>query len=225
MRSVFLTAVLPLLAAASDVVSSPPGTYTPASEPQSQVQPPKEVFRFPGVYCLSFPAGASAELQEQYFSNGAVYLVRAEYPPRTMLNIVASTVPAGREPEAELDRLLGIEKQLEAGYNTNYHLSVTRVGSTRVIHGKIYDVAPGGNGGPFPLVRALFKNDGTPPISVSAHRLFVRGSNRFEVAAYHQFAAEAGSEEVAAAEKTLAALVDGATQSLLDCSEPATGEH
>jgi hypothetical protein len=215
-RDAFAALTLVLLCGGCNAQEAPPpGTY-PATTSATQ-KPNPHLFKFQDVYCLEFPAGADTQLQEQFFSNSAVHLVRAEYPNRTMLNVVVSTVPDGRDPNQEFDRLVEVERNLEAGYQTDYHLTVQGSGSDRVIHERIYDVTPGGKGGPFPLVRALFKRDDAPRLSVTSHRIFVRGTNRYEVAAYRLFESPASPEELAGAEKAIDNLADQATTSILQC--------
>lgn len=75
--------------------------------------------------------------------------------------------------------------------------------------------------GPFPLVRAQLSDIGKPPASISAHRLFVRGPDRFEIAVL-------GGAESASADdddaKALRQKVTGFADELLAAVQDCTGK-
>jgi hypothetical protein len=175
-------------------------------------------YRWTNVYCLTFPNSTDARsVEERLFNNDRVHLVRVEYPSKLMANVVISTIPSGRKADEEMRRLAEIEKSAERAYKTTYNIteSVTKFGSTLGL--RIRDVAPAGRQGPFPLVRPLL-----PPKdaiqSLSVHRLFARGPDRFEIAV-HQFAPDAPVDS-AETEMTarLTNLADEIVESLQNCT-------
>jgi hypothetical protein len=175
-------------------------------------------YRWTNVYCLTFPKPTEAQsLEERLFNNDKVLLVRVEYPSKLMANIVISTMPSGSKPDEEVRRLAEVERYAERAYKTTYNITefATKFGPTLGL--RIRDVAPSGRQGPFPLVRPLF-----PPKdaiqSLSVHRLFVRGPDRFEIAAY-QFAPDAPVQSTEA-EMTarLTKFADEIVESLQNCT-------
>src|SRR5258706_10396911 len=58
---------------------------------------------FPNVYCVTFPSGAT-DLGHGFFNKGGIYLTQVLYPEQVSAYIVASTIPAGRSAEEEMNR-------------------------------------------------------------------------------------------------------------------------
>jgi hypothetical protein len=72
--------------------------------------------------------------------------------------------------------------------------------------------------GPFPLFRAIFNSAKLPIESLAVHRIFVRGSNRFEIAA-HQFEPEKATDQTESEMVArLNAFVDDLTNALQSCT-------
>lgn len=152
---------------------------------------------FMDVYCLYFPGAGDLELMTRMYSGGGLNLTRAEYPEKTQASIVVSSIPAGWTPEAEMDRLFAIERNAESVYATDYHIQDITTEFGRTVGLRINDVIPGGPNGPFPLTRPIYRPAKEPIESMSVHRMFVRGSDRFEVAVYQPapVPADGGTEE------------------------------
>lgn len=176
-------------------------------------------FQFDDVYCVTFPSAQNAfSFVERMYNRDAIHLVRVEYPGRFMANIVASTVPAGGSAAEEVARLRDGERAAERAYGTNYNITefATQFGPT--IGLRIKDVAPGGREGPFPLVRALYRAAKQPIESLSVHRLFVRGPDRFEIAVYQSAPANANDSTEAQMTERLTKFADELVASLQDCT-------
>lgn len=140
---------------------------------------------FSNAYCLKFPEVEKAfEMTEIFYKNNAINLFRVTYEGRMMINIVASTLPKGRTQQEETERLYDLEKQGEELYNHNYNITKNQGAFGTVIGIRIKDVAPTGKNAIFPIVRPLYKKNKTQIQSMSAHRFFVRGPDRFEIAVF-----------------------------------------
>ena len=174
---------------------------------------------FPGVYCLTYPAASTAtELGSGFFNGGAIHFTQVRYPERVGAFIVVSTVPNGRSASDEVARLLSLERQAEAGYGTSYNIVETDSALGTVLNLKIKDVAPESRNGPFPLVRPIIRPAKKPIESLSVHRVFVRGPDRFEVAVL-QLAPERATENTESVMATnLTALADQIVASLQECT-------
>jgi hypothetical protein len=175
--------------------------------------------RLPQVYCLTFPAaGTAIEMGHGFYNRGGIYLTQVLYPDRVAAFIVASTIPAGRSASEEVSRLLALERQAEAAYGVSYNIAKGETAFGPTVTLRIKDVAPQGRGGPFPLVRALVRPAKAPIETLSVHRLFARGPDRFEVATF-QLAPEGANESIEAAmTERLTGLADRIVQSLQECT-------
>ena|SRR5690554_702581 len=174
---------------------------------------------FKDVYCLKFPDPDEAlDMQQQYFSNNGVHLTRVTYQDKTMANIVVSIIPPGRSSEDEVSRLLKTEREAEKLYQHDYHINVFEAGSRRIISLKIKDVAPAGKNDPFPLVRPIYDPAKSPIESLSIHRLFVRGLDRYEIAVFKYAPENANKETERIMTSSLTTMADNMLNSLLKCS-------
>jgi hypothetical protein len=72
--------------------------------------------------------------------------------------------------------------------------------------------------GPFPLVRKLVLPSNGALMSMSVHRIFARGSDRFEVAAIQLAPQQQTSSTEEEIRTRLSAIVDALTVSLQDCT-------
>jgi len=171
----------------------------PLSRPIQQLNLPPGTWSgarfFSNVYCLKFPEPQKAfETVEIYYKNNAINLFRVTYEGRLMINIVASTLPQGRTAQEEIERLYSLEEFAETVYNHNYNITKDDGVFGPVIGIRIKNVAPAGSNAIFPLVRALYKKRGQPLRSMSAHRLFVRGPDRFEIAVFQMAPTKIGGD-------------------------------
>jgi hypothetical protein len=173
----------------------------------------------PGVYCLTFPMPDTAtELGYGFFNENSIHFTQVRYPDRVAAYVVSSTVPAGRSASEEVSRLLSLERQAEAAYGVSYGISegISSFGPTVSL--RIKNVAPKGRSAPFPLVRPIIRPAREPIETLSVHKLFVRGLDRFEIAAI-QLAPEGASDATEAEmNQRLVKLVDQIVQSLQSCT-------
>jgi hypothetical protein len=175
--------------------------------------------KFPPVYCVTFPRPQTAlELGHGFYNRNAIYLTQVMYPENTGAFIVVSSLPAGRGAEEEITRLLSVERAAEAAYGTTYGITEMQTGFGRAIGLKIRNVAPQAGKTPFPLVRPIIRQARAPIESLSVHRIFVRGPDRFEVATLQL--APATANELTETEMTerLTALADEIVSSLQSCT-------
>lgn len=176
-------------------------------------------FGFPGVYCVTFPMPDKAErLTTAMFNRNAINLTRVVYPDRLAATIAISTVPAGRSAEQEVARMVTNEHMAEQAYRHDYHVTQFSTGFGPTIGLRINDVVPDSSNGPFPLARALFRPAPPALASMSVHRLFVRGPDRFEVAVI-QLAPQPGAAITEAEmQARLTAFADDVVNSLQSCT-------
>jgi hypothetical protein len=173
----------------------------------------------PSAYCVNFPAADTAvALGHGFYNRGGVYLTQVLYPGKVGAFIVASIIPKGRSANEEVSRLLAMEKNAEAVYGINYNITQADTAFGPTVNLMIKDVAPRGRTAPFPLIRAMIRPAKAPIESLSVHRLFARGSNRFEVATL-QVAPDGATEATEAAmTERLTGLADRIVQSLQECT-------
>ena len=174
----------------------------------------------PGVYCLSFPNSHKAvELTYAPYNNNAIFFTSVLYGKDTLSTIVVSTIPPGRTREFEVARLTEGERQAEKFYGVPYHISEFKTAFGPTIGLRINNVADASRAKiPFPLVRPPLAVPEGELYSMSVHRLFVRGENRFEVASW-QLAKQPTSKKT---ESTMAAALtkftDEVVAALQDCT-------
>jgi hypothetical protein len=172
------------------------------------------------VYCLSFPdPGSARELRFASFNRNAIYLTEVYYPDDVRISVAVSSIPGGRTAESEMARLLTIEKQAETAYSHDYGIKESQTAFGPTINLRIKDVAPRGRSGPFPLVRAIIRPAHTPIETLSVHRLFVRGPDRFEVAAFQLAPQLAEAETELKMSEHLTSVADRTVQSLQECTQ------
>lgn len=146
-------------------------------------------FQFPNVYCLTFPMSNETNSWEQsFYKNGAIILVDAFYPEQTIATVTVSSIPDSQNPQEAIGKIksreLENEKKLsDSGIIYKVSESTTKFGQTISIidSNPVLKTA----NGPFPLIRSFLINQEVkgkqPLLSMSAHRLFVRGHDRFEI--------------------------------------------
>lgn len=175
--------------------------------------------QFQKVYCATFPTPEKAqELQSAMFNQNAINLSSVDYDGLIRAAIVVSSMPENRTVEEELLRLSNNEKNFIAKSGLDTHMTefTTLFGPT--IGLRINNMAPGSEKGPFPLARAIFSSPENNIQSMSVHRLFARGGDRFEVALLQYVQHGANPEKQQAMEKQLTALADMLTNSLQECT-------
>ena len=160
--------------------------YTPSSKSMQQNFPNNSwdgSHKFYNVYCLDFPNSKEATgFDQRFYNNNGIHLSQALYPNYLSIYVAASTIPKGRDVKTEVARLHEIEKYGEKAYQHEYNISLSEGAFSEVISLRIKDVAPKGKNGPFPLVRPILNPTEKPIQSLSVHRIFARGPDRFEIA-------------------------------------------
>lgn len=173
----------------------------------------------PGVYCLRFPHPERARSFSEGLLNGnAISFVRVSYADRLAAYVVTSTLPPGRTAAAEIQRLQDIERRSAEATGSRYHVSLSGNGFGPVIELQLDDVVEESPAGPFPLVRAQLEHVEGRPVSRSAHRLFVRGPDRFEVAVLGAANATSAADGGTALAQKVTAFADETLAALQDCT-------
>ncbi|GAB3346541.1 hypothetical protein [Lysobacter tyrosinilyticus] len=183
------------------------------------------LYAFQDVYCLRFPdAGGVSATTEGLLANDGISYFRAVYEEEQIeAFVVSSMVPKDRTAADEFDRLLRNEKDNAARVNAStgrdrYQVN-SRIGSLQPLIAVSIagiDEYDGGTGR-FPIARPLLANDTAPPYPHSAHRIFVRDGNRFEVAVLGIAPKPDAPEAAAQLERRLDLLADRITKSVQRC--------
>lgn len=175
--------------------------------------------QFQNVYCATFPTPEKAQdLQSAMFNQYAINLLSVDYDGFIRAAIVVSTMPNGRTAEEEVSRMADNEKNFSAKTGLDTHMIESSTAFGHTIDLRINNMAPGSENGPFPLARAMFNDAGATIKSMSVHRLFAYGTNRFEVALLQYVPNGADSEKQKVMEKQLTDLADNLTNSLQECT-------
>ena len=178
---------------------------------------------FHDVYCLKFPSSKKAFGMDQGFYNkNAIHITSVLYPEYLTIKIVASTLPKGRTESEEAKRLLETEKMAEKAYSHSYNIEQRPGAFGNVIGLRINNVLPKGKNGPFPLVRPIYNSKDGSIVSMSVHRIFVRGANRFEIAALQAAPKGAGDQAEKILRENLEKHVDEALRSFEQCTSKMT---
>lgn len=174
---------------------------------------------FPKVFCLTFPKSHEASsISQAMYNNNAIYYSRAMYGNTTGLFVVTSTVPAGRSAETEIGNL-------EAQNQRNVDAAPAVFKQTRVPSSfgpslalTIRHAIDGAKDKPFPMIRSTAQHPDGKLRTASVHRLFVRGSDRIEVAGLRYFDQPVEADGEAEAIAGLTELVESAAESLQACT-------
>lgn len=175
--------------------------------------------RFGNVLCLTFPRTSDAKaLAEAMYNNNTFYFSRVAYNDLTAVYVVASTVPAGRSVDTEIENLAAQNQKGVEAYPRNFSQSKANgvLGPSLLL--TVRNAKEGGKDAPFPFIRSIDPRAEAPLTSLSVHRLFVHDHDRIEVAGLRYFKepVSADHEEQAVAE--LSALVEQAAESLQACT-------
>lgn len=178
---------------------------------------------FPNVYCATAPSPENADRFIQAMYNGnAVYRAVIEYPEKLLLAVSFSSIPAGRSAEADVAKLLAINREIQGRLKNS--AAVFEVSELTTSFGTTIDLRMNNiesdtpNTGPFPLVRKLVLPSNGALMSMSVHRIFARGADRFEVAAIQLAPQQQSSSTEEDMHARLSALVNALTDSLQKCT-------
>jgi len=224
-----------LLTTASGLLALSALAHLPASQAQEFVEGPNTIelygpTAFPGgrhafqdVYCVQLPQHERIRsISEGLLGNGGISYFRAVYPEdRLSAYIVTSTLPADLSESSDFDEHIRSEQRNAAAVNAasrteRYRVQVRPGHPQPVLEVAIVNIGEALDGTPFPVARPLYAEVDTPPHTRSAHRIFVRGSNRFEIATLGVPAAP-DSAGFAALERKLDELADQVTRSIQQC--------
>lgn len=173
----------------------------------------------PGVYCLRFPHPERAKSYTTGFLNGgAISFIRVDYPDDIGAYVVTSTIPAGRTAATEFQRLQDIERRMADASGGRFHVSLSGQGFGPAIELQMHDLVAETPAGPFPMMRVQRKRVEGRPVSRSAHRLFVRGPDRFEVAVLGAADATSAADGGKALAQKVTAFADELLAALHDCT-------
>jgi hypothetical protein len=177
---------------------------------------------FPNVYCVTFPTPDKAqELRQAMFNNNAIYQVDIPYEDNLFLSVVSSTIPQNQTTEEAMAKVLANERRNEVEtkkHGLSYVVSELSTSFGPTVGIVVRNPGPGNSYGPFPLTRSFMGKANSPLLSMSAHRIFARGHDRFEVAAIQvapKQTTEMTETEIAA---RLSALADQTVASLQECT-------
>ena len=178
---------------------------------------------FLDVYCVDFPdPGSVSGLEEGLLKGNAISYFRATYPGPTAAFIVTSTIPDGRSEAEEIEVLLENERRGMRTVNAappgdRYRVDTGHSRWGPVIRLQLSDILENPPAGPFPLARNFYFSDDERQRLRSAHRIFVKGSNRFEIAVLGALEATDSAEAQLALNDRLGKLADELLVSLQQC--------
>ena len=143
-------------------------------------------FSIPNLFCLSFPNPTDAnELTQAAFNNNSLYITRVSYKENLVAAIGISTRPPTRAAEDDINLFLEhYKKESSTAKDDGLIYDViefsTDFGKTIGLrfNNIISDTA---ETGPFPFERRLFKSESNNVKSMSVHRFFERGPDRYEI--------------------------------------------
>lgn len=178
---------------------------------------------FPGVYCATAPLPDKAErLTQAMFNQNAIYVAKIGYPEKLLLAVVFSSIPQGRSAEDDIAKLLATNRDTQVrakAASAVYEVSELTTSFGPTVGLRINNIeSDTASSGPFPLVRKLVIPPNGGLLSMSVHRLFARGPDRFEVAAM-QLAPQPTSDSTEKEMRDrLTTMVEALTKSLQQCT-------
>lgn len=178
---------------------------------------------FPNVYCATAPIPERAErLTQAMFNRNGIYVAKIEYPEGLLLAVAFSSIPPGRSAEEDVAKLLATNRDTQdraKAASAVFEVSelTTSFGPTVGLRiNNIESDTP--STGPFPLARKLVIPPNGSLLSMSVHRLFARGPDRFEVAAIQRAPQPASDSTEKEMRDRLTTLVEALAQSLQKCT-------
>ena len=177
---------------------------------------------FPKVYCMTFPSPEKAqEVRQAMFNNNAIYQVDVPYDDKLFLSVVTSTIPSNQTTEEAMVKVLANERRNEAearNHGLGYVVSDITTSFGPTVGVIVRNPGPGNSDGPFPLTRSFMGEANGPLLSMSVHRIFARGHDRFEVAALQLAPKQTTVDTEADMTTTLSIIADQAVASLQECT-------
>ena len=180
---------------------------------------PGLVHRFNNVFCLPLPPDPQLkEISYALYNNNGIYFSHIAYRDPTVLYVVTSGVPADRSVEEEIGILAArneIGMRLHAGHFTQFQktgllgLSLVQI---------VRNARQGKEDSPFPLARNVINVPNGRLVSLSVHRVFVRGGQRIELAGLRYFDAPVDSDREQEVIADLSEFVERAADALQSCT-------
>jgi hypothetical protein len=182
----------------------------------------RQSFPEPAIYCFDLPDSLVAKTTTFGLLNGNA-ITFADYPDLTnqlTAFVVTSTLPEGQTPEADFKALLATDRASEGAIGDRRRFAVSTGQSAwgPTIQLRMRNVAASTDDGRFPLTRGLYKDGDGPPYTRSTHRLFMRGTHRFEVAVVGNPKLPGDEASEAATLALIEKVVDEITDSLQRCT-------
>jgi hypothetical protein len=172
-----------------------------------------------GVYCVRFPAASNVTDYTEGFGNrNAVSFLRVTYNNRMAAYVVTSTLPAGITAEEELANLQRSEQANARAVGERLAVTAVQAPLGQAIGLRMTNIVESSPAGIFPVERPLLAN-AEPLISMSVHRLFTRGPDRFEVAVLGVPDNPADPQASAQLERKLTEMADAVLVSLQTCTQ------
>ncbi len=174
---------------------------------------------FPPVYCTNFQSPKDAmRLSTAMFNRNSISLTRVIYKDDVALFLVTSTIPVGRTPEEDMVKSQENNRRNAAAGPAYFKTEDLSSPFGLTVGLTIRNSRDGGLKSPFPLAYSAVATPDGLLRSLSVHRLFARGPDRFEVAALKLFSTSISSVEEQAQVNALTAFVDGAVNELYKCT-------
>lgn len=178
-------------------------------------------WRFLDVYCIDMPRLHPAEdVVYGTLGGGAISYYRLRYQDGPSAFVVTSTVPKDRTPSDEYNLQLRREQDnaRSIGAATSpdrYRVDTGTSAFGPTVRVRLLNIGLDDPDEPFPVARPLLNVPDEPLYSLSVHRLFVHGGNRYEIAV---LAVPAEGESRAALEARADRLADSMVTSLQTCT-------
>lgn len=141
---------------------------------------------FQDVWCARFPDAATATgLTEGLMGNGAIYFLRVDYTDHGSAYVVTSTLPPQATARSDVETQLKRERANAAevaAAGGRYLATPIETGFGPGVGIEIANSLASGPQGIFPVARPIGDGNIEHPSSLSVHRIFARGGNRYEVA-------------------------------------------
>jgi hypothetical protein len=185
----------------------------------SQGKFPGLVHRFNNVFCLPLPPDLQLkEISYALYNNNGIYFSHIAYRDPTVLYVVTSGVPADRSVEEEIG-ILAARNEIGMKSHPGHFKQFQKVGLLGPSLVQIVrNARQGKKESPFPLAWNVISSPNGQMVSLSVHRLFVRGGQRIELAGLRYFDAPVHPDREEEAVADLSSFVESAADALQSCT-------
>lgn len=138
------------------------------------------------IFCLNFPNAENAkELTQAMFNNNSLYVIRVPYEENIVVGLAITTRPPSQSADEDIELFLKKYRsnaQRASEFSQVYEVSELATDFGKVIGLRFNNIVSDTPGtGPFPVGRGLMQRSDDKIISMSVHRFFERGPDRFEL--------------------------------------------